>query len=450
MSSAFSIDALYASLSNLVEDPENGRYCIAFSGGIDSSALLYGWRELRRRHPALQVRALHVNHHLHTDAAAWAAHCAHMAGALEVPFQVLDARIATGAGISMEAAAREARYALLRAELRDDELLLTAHHQDDQLETLLLQLLRGSGVAGLAAMPARAAFGRGWHLRPLLGVTRSALEQFLRGAGQAWIEDSSNANLRHDRNFLRHRLLPLLRERWPGAAPSVARSATHLAEAQLLLNELAQSDLAEAHEGDTLRLTALRALQAPRARNLLRYWIRSAGYIPPPAARLQEILKQMLEARADAVPCVKWEGAEVRRYRDRLYVLGPLPSAPQEERIWDWRSDPRLDLGAGLGQLQLRPAGPGDPALCGLPCPLHVTWRNGVRALRPDATGARHTLRNLFQQQGIVPWMRARVPLIFTGERLAAVADRWHDAAYRAVAAAPAFVLEWHGHPDVC
>ncbi len=314
------IQEINAALGRSVARPDRARYCVAFSGGLDSTALLYAMTQLRERTPLMQVRAVHVNHHLLPQADAWADHCRAVASSLAVTLEVIDIHVAPGAGVSPEAAARAARYRALESRLAEDEMLLTAHHQEDQLETVLLQLLRGAGVAGLAAMPEDAPFGRGRHLRPLLGIARAVLEELVRAAGLSWVEDSSNTDVRYDRNYLRHRVLPVLRERWPGAAGTVARTARHLAEAQSLLDDLARIDLAGAVEDGGLSLEKLRELAPPRARNLLRFWIRASGFPPPSTVKLHDILRQMLESRIDAAPRVAWGAAEIARRRGRLYL----------------------------------------------------------------------------------------------------------------------------------
>ncbi len=296
---------------------------MAFSGGLDSTALLHLMRQWCEQHPAATLRALHVNHHLLTAADQWAEHCRRMAAQMQIRLEVLEVKVGQGAGVSIEAAARDARYAALRTHLGEGEVLLTAHHQDDQLETVLLQLLRGAGVAGLSAMPEKADFGRGCHVRPLLGCSRTDLEALVRQAGLAWVEDTSNAQLQFDRNYMRQRVLPLLRERWPQAATTVSRTAGHMAETQTLLDELARLDLAGAQEGDCLPVSALQALTLPRARNALRYWIRVAGVRPPSTVKLQEILRQMFESRPDATPRVAWDGAEISRRRGQLVLTRP-------------------------------------------------------------------------------------------------------------------------------
>jgi tRNA(Ile)-lysidine synthase len=261
------------------------KICVALSGGLDSTVLLHAMAALAAGTRA-NLRAIHVDHGLQAASPAWADACAAACHAASVPLEILTLRLAPSRGASVEAAAREARYAALAPLLADGEWLLTAHHRDDQLETVLIQLLRGSGVAGLAAMPARVAFGRGSHARPLLDFDRAELAAYAGVHGLAWIDDPMNLDARFDRGWLRSRVLPAVRERWPSASATVARSASHLAEASRLLLEIAQADAAGIVDEGRLSLEGLARLSRDRQVNLVRGWLREQGLRPPPAARL--------------------------------------------------------------------------------------------------------------------------------------------------------------------
>src|SRR5215469_12271905 len=241
---AFGQQWLFARLGRILRGFPDVSLCVALSGGVDSSALLAALATPRRARPRL--RAVHVDHGLHPNSALWSAHCRALAQSLDVPLHVLTTRVARARGESLEAAARKARYALLEPQLAAGEVLLTAHHEDDQLETVLLQLFRGGGLAGIAAMPELAPFGAGFLARPLLGCTRAQLEEWVRSNALQWVEDDTNSDESLDRNYLRRRILPLVRTRWPGIAGSVARSARHAAEAQRLLEVVARRDVERA------------------------------------------------------------------------------------------------------------------------------------------------------------------------------------------------------------
>jgi len=413
--------------------------CVAFSGGADSTALLAALRELRRRPRAL--RAVHVDHGLHPDSRSWGARAVEIARVLRVPCEVLEAKVTRARGESPEARARAARYRLLAGTLKPGEILVTAHHEDDQLETVLLMLLRGAGIAGLAAMPELAPFARGLLARPLLTRSRAELEAFVRAAGLPYLEDPSNRDEAPDRNFLRLRVLPVIRERWPGVATTVGRTARHAAEAQGLLEGLAQADLSAARHGPSLAASALRALPPERRRNALRFWIAARGFSVPPTARLAEIAGPLLAARADAQPAVEWPGVRLERQAG-LLTLRPASHAAREageggtalprEIAWPWRTAPACPLPDGLGQLELRADAHGPVDLAKVPARLTIRWRRGGERLAIAPGRPRRTLKSLLRESQLPQAERARLPLVYGGTRLLAVADLWLDESVQA------------------
>jgi tRNA(Ile)-lysidine synthase len=437
------------------------------SGGVDSVALLVA---LAERQPCAALRAVHVHHGLHPNASRWSAHCRALCKQLRVPLTVLRVKVERARGESLEAQARKARYAALAKELQPGEALLTAHHEDDQLETVLLQLMRGAGVAGLAGMPPRAPFANGLLLRPLLGVTRVELEAWLTARGIGWIEDDTNADERLDRNYLRRQVLPLIRARWPGASATVSRSARHAAEAKGLLDGLALADVERACDGAALSVTRLRALEGPRRRNALRFWIARAGHPVPDARRLDEIAGAMLAARPDANPEVRWNRSIARRHGGRLTLAfderavtsdSTLPRAPGSEIAvapsaepaqrnrhassgikqlsagisWHWRTRAKLELPGAGGHLSLRREARGRLDLDALPEPLTIRARRGGERLRPRATGRTRTLKALLQEAKVPAHERGAIPLLFADDKLVAVGNLWLDASVQATTA---------------
>ncbi len=449
MASGFSAALLGELLSRLVRDVHAARFCVAFSGGVDSTALLHALSVLRNAWPQMALRAAHVNHGMQPQADDWAFHCSEFAARFSIPLQLLDVTVKPAPGDSSEAVARAVRYAALAELLTPGEHLLTAHHRDDQLETLLLQLMRGAGVAGLSGMPDSAALGRGDLLRPLLDVDRADLMAYCRAEELPWVDDTSNEELRFDRNFMRQRVLPVLRERWQAAADNVTRSARHLAEAQTLLDERAHEDLALARDGANLRISALRALAPARARNLLRFWIAHAHHPVPSSVVLDQVLVQMLSARADAMPLIEWAEVQLRRYRDGLYLCRAPPEPSSEVLAWDWRQQDEVELPDGIGRLRRRSARVGEAGLRVPAAPLQVRWTHDAHKLRPSARGSRRKLRNLFQEHGVVPWMRPCLPLVFVGDSLAAVADLWIDVEFRAAETEEGLAFDWLDHPPI-
>lgn len=402
--------------------PRPQSYRVAFSGGLDSTVLLH---LLGRAGPRLgaPLVAAHVDHGLQAVSASWAQHCREVCRELGIPLTVVGVDARAAPGQSPEAAARQARYAVL-AELQcADEMLLTAHHLDDQAETLLLQLLRGAGVEGLAAMPLIREWRDGWHARPLLDVARPALRAWAEAQRLDWIDDPSNAHITADRNYLRHEVMPRLRDRWPAAAASLAHSAGLCAEAAEIVRARAAIDYAEVGGTDTarLRLGPLCKLGTVRARGVLRHWLRERAVPPLPARRLREAVDQLCRARADAAVEVAWSGFALRRYRNEVWLGRAAAGMPPAGGVV-WNGD-ALDLGPGLGRVVRQTGRAGvDPQL----------WTNGRVEIRFRSAGLRcrpagrrgsRTFKKLAQEHGIPPWLRDRLPLLFIDGRLAAVAN---------------------------
>lgn len=425
--------------------PAAPRYWVAFSGGLDSHVLLHALvilRDTRRVLP--EVLAVHINHGLHPDADEWERHCAKVCQALSVTFKAIRVRARSQAGESPEAAAREARYQALAPLVADDDLLLTAHHRDDQAETLLLQLVRGAGPSGLAAMPAYMRFGRGGLGRPLLEVSRAVLERYGYGHGLHWISDSSNADMRYDRNFIRHRVLPALQARWPSVNRTLSRVASNQQDAVVLLDDLAASDYT-AVAGlvpRTLSRRRLVALTPERQRNVVRYWLRCRSLPTPGQVHLEAILLDAAFGSEQISPCMQWRGAQVRRYHDNIYAMRPLASMPRLRTRLGW--DPRTPLELAQGRLRAtRIRGAGLSArLCEEGC-VEVRFRRGGERCRP--AGRRHTrlLKKLFQEQGIPPWERGILPLICIDGDLAAVADLWVCEPFAARGGEDGWLVSW-------
>ena len=421
------------------------RWCVALSGGMDSTVLLHALAGLCREYPGNTIRALHINHGLHPDADAWAENCRQQCARLDVALVIRAVTVSGSAEIGLEAAAREARYRVFREELCADEWLLTAHHRDDQVETLLLRLLRGSGPHGLGSIEPVRKFAGGWLARPLLDIDRTALEAYARAQGLTWVDDPANTDTAYDRNFLRHRVLPLLQERWPGLGETLPRAARLSGEAAGMLDELAALDTGDSLAGDSLALSALADLSLPRQRNLLRYWLACNDVLPPPESRLQEGLRQLLTAAQDRSPALEWGSVQIRRYRERLYLLKYDPrsvaGAADERRTWDGRG--RIDLGPLRGSLRFT-AGNRD-----LDIPAEWTIRFRLGGERVAGEAGRKSVKKLFQEHGVVPWMRAHVPLLFHGERLSAVGNLWQDDDLGEGLAEGPVIVAWENHPSV-
>jgi tRNA(Ile)-lysidine synthase len=419
----FSHRALADTLARLGVRPDTP-LIVAFSGGLDSCVLLHALSRLREP-PALMLRALHVDHGLHVHSAEWARQAQQTCDRLKIPCIVERVQVARVREYGVEDAARRARYACLARHVGKDEILLTAHQADDQAETVLLQLLRGTGVPGLAAMPEIMPFHAGRLARPLLGFTRVQLAAYAEHEHLTWIDDSSNEDLRLSRNYLRHRVFPLLEAYWPGASRRIARSAGMAAQAAELLDELAQSDWHGCRrEADSLSVSALRRLSLPRRRNLVRYWLRRQGFLAPSAMHLDQVLAQVENEPRSKQAVIRWPGTEVHRYRDALTALKPRDEPDTGLRL-RWNPPDTLAI-PGVGLLSMEPSrGDGLSRARIGELPLTVGLRRGGETCRLPGRAHRHKLKKLLQEAGIPPWERRRMPLVYVNDELAAIGDRW-------------------------
>lgn len=414
-------EALESRLAKWIPTYPDCSFIVALSGGLDSTVLAHLLLELAALRPDLRLRAVHVDHGLQPGAAEWSTTCAAWCAQRGLPLEVIQLRLGSvPAGESLEAYARAHRRQAFTALLAEGEYLLTAHHCDDQSETVLLQLLRGAGVRGLAAMPTRSRLGRGWQLRPLLDYTRAQLRDLAAAADLTGIEDPMNADPRFDRAFLRQVLMPAINQRWPAAAGTLARSAGHLAEAQGLLDQLAELDARELLQAGCVSVSGLRQLDPARQRNVLRWWIRACGLPLPSTRRLESVLNDVVGAGEARSPVVRWPGAELRRHGDRLFAQPPLaapltdpvPIVPDEQLELPGLSV-RLTLREGEGIALQAPGETLELRFGELES--RLAWAPGRRPSR---------VRDLLRELGVPPWLRNRYPLVYRGASLLAVGSR--------------------------
>ena len=423
--------------------------CVAFSGGVDSLVLLHA---LRQSAGDRRIRAVHVDHGLQSQSGVWAETCQRICLDFNTPFSLVHARVDLASGLGLEAAARESRYAALEEQLSQGEVLVTAHHQRDQFETLLLRLLRGAGVHGLAAMSHHSHRGAMELLRPLLDVPADTIRAYAAAEQLDWVDDPSNADLAMDRNFLRHKVLPVLLARWNAAESSVARAARLCAESAAILDEVAQQDLEGVIDRGRLSLAGLGILSAARQKNAFRYALRMHDLAIPSEKQLEHALMTLLDAKGDAQPEAAWPGVRIRRYRRYLWfypeAADPLHVGSPVE-VYPWQPDVTLDMGAVRGTLVSESVqGAGIAAeFCGEA--LQVKFRQGGERLRIARNGRTRELKNLLQEMDIVPWMRGHIPLIYSGEHLLAVGNIWVNADFAAHAGASGLKVKWEGHSPV-
>lgn len=423
-----------AIIARLPALPAGAHYVLAYSGGLDSTVLLH---LLAGRVP---VRAVHVHHGLQAQADGWAQHCATQCTALNVPCTILRVEIPANnlRAQGMEAAARDARYAALAAELQAGDVLLTAQHANDQAETVLLQLLRGAGPKGLAAMPERREFAGTLLLRPLLPVLRRQIRDWADAHGLSWVEDPSNLDPALERSWLRQSLWPLLQARNAHPARLLTRVASLQAEALELQEALAQMDLpACQRNAHSLSCTSLLALTPARRVNVLRYWLQNHGVQMPPASLLQVQLPDLLNAREDAQPHISWGKWALQRHRDGLYLLA-MANTADTAFACHWQPPACIQLPGGT--LTATPMlGSG---LCAQPQPFALRQRSGGERLLLH--GIHRQVKDLLREADIPPWLRRSLPLLYCGDELVAiaslqVADNWRVQA----AAAPGWQLHW-------
>lgn len=446
MNPEFHPSGCLTALERILPPAASGRLLIAFSGGLDSTVLLHSIAIAARDLPRYTVCAVHIDHQLHPESRRWRQHCAETAGALNVEYRHRQVHVDPRSG-GLEAAARDARYEALRGLMVAGDCLVTAHHADDQLETLLLALMRGAGVRGLAGMPACQPFGPGWHMRPLLEFTRDELRRWADAEALQWLTDPSNEGRRFDRNYLRHEVIPFLTRRWPAAARASARSAGHLADASALLGELAASDVAAASVGDCLSVDRLAAMAGPRRRNALRFWLKVRGARMPSTRKLFSLEHDMLAAQGDRLPCIEWDGFEVRRHRGLLYAADAQPrlETVSQPLVWNWREP--IDLPSGLGRLRTEAVDRSGFSAATLPPQIEVRFRTGGEQLKVAGDAHHRKLKKLLQSSSVLPWWRDRIPLLYVRGELAAVGDLWIAESFAAAAGEPAVRIVWDGRP---
>lgn len=383
---------------------------VAFSGGLDSTVLLHQLILLRRKRSDLQIRALHVNHGLSAHADHWATHCFAFCEHWNVPFTVVKIQVKRR-GQGLEAAARDGRYETFLKHLQSQETLVTAHHKDDQCETVLLALKRGSGPAGLAAMPSKLSLGKYTLLRPLLSFRRETLEAWARDHELHWIDDESNQDVAYDRNFIRQKILPLLHARWPHFSDSVVRSALLCGEQEQLLDECLSDLLDKLVLPDGSMVVQSFSEMSDVCRSaLLRRWISKQHGKMPSHRVIQCLCKEVIFARDDATPCLRLDNKEIRRYRERLYLIPFLPPIPDNKFLWDRPWAP-LCLPGNLGKLSLDPNGTKLR-------PPESHERVNVRfhlqgKVRLAGRQGQRSVKKIWQEYAVPPWKRDRTPLIF-------------------------------------
>lgn len=396
---------------------------VAYSGGLDSTVLLHLVKQVLDSIGHHRLYAIHVNHNLSANASMWQRHCRQVCNDWQIGFIAQSVALENNKE-SVEAQARRLRYQAIAQSIERGAVVLTGQHQDDQVETLLLQLKRGAGPKGLSAMAQSMSFAdEATLLRPLLNQSRRELEQYAKRLKLSWIEDESNHDLRFDRNFIRHQITPQLNQRWPGFSQAVCRSVELIAQQQALVDELAAADLTLiALSCNTVDIDRLKLLSPSRQANLLRYWFDTLAVLMPSKVLLERVLNEVIAAKPDADPLVHWGGVQIRRYRHKLYLLNEFETVKGRDCALHLNQSVLFENAIGTALLSDTPQ---EGALT-VPAPQPqqtISVRFGVEGLKIKPQGAEHhkKLNNLYKALGIPPWQRQRTPLLFYDQQLVAV-----------------------------
>ncbi|ACQ66981.1 tRNA lysidine(34) synthetase TilS [Candidatus Hamiltonella defensa] len=447
------------SLTTLLKNlGKHHKFLVAFSGGLDSTVLLHGLLSLRdQNHLKLNIRAIHTHEKLIHRPENWSkdadqrlTHCQSQCEQWKVPLEVVKMEVEPR-GKGIEAAARTVRYQIFSNALKKDEVLLTGHHQNDQCETVLLALKRGSGPAGLSGMPLAMPLGQSQLLRPQLSFSRHSLQLYALEKGILWMEDEDNQNDRFDRNFLRRHILPLLTARWPHFLESTSRSAALCAEQETLLDELLSEQLCQlqSQEG-TLSIQGLAACSEVKRNALLRRWLDSKKVPMPSRDQLARLWKEVALAKSDAQPYLQCGEYQIRRFREHLYLFKsskksqPCPALFSIKWPFTPESENKLVLPDHLGELKCTPYRSEGQVI-------RAPQKNEVISIRFGLTGnikilgrdrSRHS-KKLWQELGIPPWERKRIPLLYFNETLIAAAEVFVTQKGEAKQGEPHCYLEW-------
>ncbi|MEX2489311.1 MAG: tRNA lysidine(34) synthetase TilS [Pseudomonadales bacterium] len=397
---------------NRLSHPDVKRLVIGYSGGLDSHVLLH---LASRAGTGLPVQALHINHGLAGEADAWQRHCKRTCSNLDIPFEAIQVYVDTTAG-SLEDKARNARFDAFEQFLERGDLLLLAHHLDDQIETLFFYLFRGSSIFGVKGMPPERALGRGQLYRPLLNVSRADLSVYAEKHDLRWIEDASNTDVGPDRNYLRHKVIPVIKARWQNLDSVLLRAIQRDAEMMQLIDYYGDCDLEAVMSPDGgVFVGALRDMPATRSKNIIRSWVRRLNLPWPGDSMLEETLTSLIHAEEGAMPLLTWQGIELHRFKDRLYLTRKLEDHDISQSV---RMNPGETIDIAGGTLSAEKV-KGQGLCIDESTELTVKFRQGGERIKLSKT---RTLKNLYQELSVPPWLRQRLPLVYLDEELVAVA----------------------------
>ncbi len=435
-----------AIISNEINSLDSRKFLLAFSGGVDSMVLLDLLMNLVKESD--QLRVVHINHNLNEYSDDWAQFSSKVCEKYDLP--LINASVKPKRqGKGLEADARALRYQSFREIIQDNEYLLTGHHQDDQMETLLYRIFRGTGIGGLRAIRRKTKFGKGFLYRPMLSVSRDKIEEYARLKNLKWICDSSNNDSSYDRNYLRKDIIPLIKKRWPSVEKKVSRLAVIAEQNQSLLNEFAIEDIGKLKNYSHLDVGTLSGKSYPRIVNIFRFMINKNNMGVPSMQVLNEGIKTLMHSKSES-PSMTWNDYSIRRYKHRLYFLNSSLNSPNNllaEISWDIKKT--INLGENLGSIQARFLTGDGISLNKCPKSLAIKYRKGGEEIKPSGHKITKSLKNLFQENNVLPWVRDKIPLIYVDQELISVGDLWFNQDYKANNNEDGFLVTWDKKMDV-
>lgn len=417
------------------------KFCIAFSGGMDSTVLLHVMKNIIDEKS--QIRAIHINHNIVDNSKVWTKTCKSICKNFGIDIEIISLEV-THNGYGLEAAARDERYEKLKEKLYENEYLLTAHHEEDQMETVFLRMARGTGLDGLQGINEKYSFGEGIIFRPMLEVSKTSVMDYAKEHQLKWVEDSSNQDTHFDRNFLRKKIIPQFRERWPSIASSVSRLSQLSAQNIKILNQIAEEDIGPIANMNELPLAKLLDKSFERANNMLRYIILANGMSIPSMKTLQDGLKEMLDPETDK-SVIAWKDYCIRKYKNHLYFLSNSDLEPNKVDVRiPWEIGKTVNLGENIGTIEATFIHGDGLSIEKCKNKLTISYRQGGELIKPIGHRINKSLKNLFQENQILPWMRDKIPLIYYQDELVSVADLWFNQNYVASQNEAGFVVNWH------
>mgnify|MGYP003387907404 FL=1 len=417
------------------------KFCIAFSGGMDSTVLLHVMKNIIDEKS--QIRAIHINHNIVDNSKVWTKTCKSICKNFGIDIEIISLEV-THNGYGLEAAARDERYKKLKEKLYENEYLLTAHHEEDQMETVFLRMARGTGLDGLQGINEKYSFGEGIIFRPMLEVSKTSVMDYAKEHQLKWVEDSSNQDTHFDRNFLRKKIIPQFRERWPSIASSVSRLSQLSAQNIKILNQIAEEDIGPIANMNELPLAKLLDKSFERANNMLRYIILANGMSIPSMKTLQDGLKEMLDPETDK-SVIAWKDYCIRKYKNHLYFLSNSDLEPNKVDVRiPWEIGKTVNLGENIGTIEATFIHGDGLSIEKCKNKLTISYRQGGELIKPIGHRINKSLKNLFQENQILPWMRDKIPLIYYQDELVSVADLWFNQNYVASQNEAGFVVNWH------